>query len=185
MNDRAAAAIADFLTALNIDVTDARYRRTPERVAALYESLFSGLNRNPGEIFGENFPVGNNSLVAVRHIPFFSVCEHHLMPFFGETDIVYLPSQRGVAGFGKFVELVKILSRRPQLQERLTEEIAAEVMTGLAAQGVLVTLKAKQLCLLAKGETTFQVQTVTSAALGALSEGRAYHREAVLLLHDE
>lgn len=179
-NDKAAVAVRNLLTALGLNAEEPPLRDTPQRVAELYARLFDGVGKDTSALWGHTYATENGGLVAIRQIPFCSVCEHHLMPFFGTADIVYWPSDYGVAGFGKFTELVKILSHRPQIQERLTGDIAAAIMTGLQAQGVLVRLCATQLCLITADKHTGQ--TVTTAAQGKLQAGEARYSEALELL---
>ena len=179
-NDKAVNAMRNFLRAISIDVTRPELCDTPRRVTELYTALFDGLNKDPAALWEKVLPAGEGEPVAIRQIPFCSVCEHHLMPFFGTADIVYLPSAYGVAGFGKFTELVTILSHRPQIQERLTGEIADSIMAGLKAQGVFVRLTATQLCLITAGKYTGQ--TVTTAARGKFAPGKERYHEAAMLL---
>ena len=108
--------------------------------------------------------------MAVQRIPFSSLCEHHLVPFYGSVDLVYQPHAGRVAGFSRFVEAVDVLARRPQLQERLTREVAETVMRGLAADGVLVVCRAHQFCMALREGGTHDTLTTTSEALGALAE---------------
>ena len=124
-NEKAVQAMRAFLEALGLDLEQCGMERTPERVAGLYADLFDGLGRDPSEIWGERFPSETKGIVAVRHIPFYSVCEHHLLPFFGEVSLAYLPHDGEVAGFSKFVKLVECYAHRPQLQERMTAQLAA------------------------------------------------------------
>ena len=162
MEREAARAIGDFLAALGVDVAAHGMERTPARVARMYASLFDGMGKDPNAIWGETFQTGAQGLVAVRHIPFYSMCEHHLVPFFGEVSVVYWPSGGRVAGFGKFAEVVACLAHRPQLQERLTAEIADAVKDGLGARGVLAVCKAEQLCMTMRSALAHGTQTVTS-----------------------
>jgi len=185
VNERAIKAVREFLAAMGLDPDAAELKRTPERVANLFADLFSGLEQRTDDIWGELLPEGDGSLVAVRRIPFCSICEHHLMPFFGEINLVYLPSSTGVAGFGKFLTLAKILSRRPQLQERLTAEIAAAIMAGLSAKGVLVKIEAQQFCLLAAQEWAKDTKTVTTVAQGELKCGSPLYEAALSMLEEK
>ena len=129
MNEKAVTAMRDFLEALGIDLKEAGMEKTPERVAKMYEMLFDGVRKDTKNLWGETFDAGAGAdgMIAVRHIPFYSMCEHHMVPFFGEVNLVYLPAPSGVAGFSKFTKLVEIISHRPQLQERLTGEVAEAV----------------------------------------------------------
>ena len=168
--EQAAAAVRVFLAALDVDVSARGMERTPERVAEMYGYLFGGLGRDAAAVLGATFETGATGLVAVQRIPFSSLCEHHLVPFYGSMDLVYQPHAGRVAGFSRFVEAVDVLARRPQLQERLTREVAETVMRGLAADGVLVVCRAHQFCMALREGGTHDTLTTTSEALGALAE---------------
>lgn len=171
MNTKAIASMQDFLTHIGIDTVKYGMEKTPERVAAMYEFLFDGVEKNPNEIWGELFSSESDGIVAVRDIPFYSMCEHHLLPFFGRVSLAYLPKDGMVAGFSKFTKLVEVISHRPQLQERMTRQIAEAIEEGLSARGVLVTVEAVQLCMCMRGESAHDTKTVTSVGLGELKDG--------------
>lgn len=181
-NERAVRAMRDFLEALGIDLAACGMEKTPERVAKMYASLFDGLGCDTKDLWGELFHTGADGLVAVRHIPFHSMCEHHLVPFFGEVSIVYLPRDGQVAGFGKFVKLVDRLTHRPQLQERLTAQIAHAVADGLGARGVLTVVTAQQLCMTMRDSRAHGTQTVTSEYTGAFATDHGLCQQAWSLL---
>lgn len=187
MNEKAARAVRDFLEALGVDLKAAGMEKTPERVAKMYELLFDGIGQETGGIWGETFDAGPGaeSIVAVRHIPFYSMCEHHLVPFFGEVNIAYLPAPGGVAGFSKFARLVEIISHRPQLQERMTGELAEAVARDLRAKGVLVAVEAQQLCMTMRGDLAHGTRTVTSCSTGKFREDDAFRQQAWALLGKE
>ena len=168
--DRAAEAVRQFLAALDVDVEARGMERTPARVAAMFAYLFGGLGRDAAAVLTPPLVTETTGLVAVTRIPFSSLCEHHLVPFYGTVDIVYEPHAGRVAGFSRFVEAVEVLARRPQLQERLTREVAETVMRGLAADGVLVVCRAHQFCMALREGGTHDTLTTTSEALGALAE---------------
>ena len=183
--ERAERAVADFLAALDVDIEAAEMTKTPARVARMYAFLFDGLHKETAPVWGETFAAGAGGLVAVRRIPFYSMCEHHLVPFFGEASIVYLPQGGRIAGFSKFAALVALLSHRPQLQERLTREIADAVRRDLGARGVLVTLEAQQLCMTMRGEVAHETRTLTMERNGIFAEDADRCREAWQLLGGE
>ena len=187
MNEKAVRAMREFLEALGIDLGAAGMEKTPERVAKMYELLFDGVGRQTREIWGETFDAGPGAegIVAVRHIPFYSMCEHHLVPFFGEVNIAYLPALGGVAGFSKFAKLVEIISHRPQLQERMTGEIAEAIAADLLSPAVLVTVEAQQLCMTMRGDLAHGTRTVTSCSTGRFREDEALRRQAWNLLGKE
>ena len=174
--------MAQFLTALGIDLKAADMENTPQRVAGLYEELFVGMNKSSADIWGDIFPTDYKGLVAVTSIPFYSVCEHHLMPFFGTADIVYQPKDGRVAGLSKLSDLVNLFARRPQLQERMTREIATALENDLEAEGVMVRIKATHLCMLIKGELQQGTAVVTMECRGVLSRTGQLREEALTIL---
>lgn len=182
MNERAVKAIKEFLSAMDIDIAKAGMEKTPERVVKMYEYLFSGCGRDTSAIWGDIFQTETKGMVAVRDIPFYSMCEHHLVPFFGQVNIVYLPQEGRVAGFSKFTQLVELLSHKPQLQERLTHEIVTAVTQDLAALGAMVIVEAQQLCMTMRGELAQGSRTVTNEASGVLADNEALQKQAWLLL---
>lgn len=184
-NEKAIRAMRDFLEALGVDLVARGMEKTPERVANMYASLFDGMGRQTKSLWGETFSCGAEGLVAVRHIPFYSMCEHHLVPFFGEVNIVYLPKDGRVAGFGKFADLVECLSHQPQLQERLTVQIAQAVAEDLAARGVLVMLEAQQLCMTMRDSRAHGTRTITSECMGLFKEDSSLCQQAWALLKGE
>lgn len=183
-SERAAHAVEEFLEAVGVDVEKCGMQRTPARVAEMYAYLFGGLGRDPAEALGAPIEAGASGLVAVRQIPFFSICEHHLVPFFGTVDLVYQPKSGRIAGFSRFVEAVSLAARRPQLQERLTHDIAAAIKRGLGAQGVLAVCRAQQLCMTLREGGTNGTETVTSEAVGVLKTDPALSKQAWALLQE-
>lgn len=182
---KATQAVRDLLAALDIDLEKDNMEKTPARVVSLYKELFSGKDKPTAPLWGELFEGEAQGLVAVKKIPFVSMCEHHLVPFFGEVSIAYIPSEGKVAGFSKFAAVVKLLSSRPQLQERLTKQIADAIENDLNAKGVLVIVEARQLCLLLTGSNTGDVRTLTTEGRGELSKDSEHFSEAVALLMKE
>lgn len=179
---KASQAVRDLLTALDIDITAQGMENTPDRVAKMYKFLFNGVNRSTADIWGETFTTSSEGVIAVRKIPFYSMCEHHLVPFFGEVHIAYIPHQGKIAGFSKFTALVNLIAHRPQLQERLTAEIADAVYKGLGAEGVLVIIEAQQLCMTMRGDLAPETRTLTTECRGNLKSGSELYRDARLLL---
>ena len=185
MNEKAVSAMRDFLEALGLDLQQLDMEKTPARVAEMYGYLFSGLGKDAADVWGELFQSENDGIVAVKDIPFYSMCEHHLVPFFGEVNLVYLPEAGKVAGFSKFSRLVEILSHQPQLQERLTAQIAAAVRHDLGAKGVLVTVEAQQLCMTMRGDLAHGTRTVTSECNGVFRADSALYHQAWMILGGE
>ena len=184
-NNPAAKAMENFLDSVGLDLTSLGMEKTPERVAKMYGQLFSGLGPVEQEEWGELFESDAAGLVAVRHIPFYSMCEHHLVPFFGEVDIVYQPHKGLVAGFSKFTKVVEHLSRRPQLQERFTRQIAGAVAEGVGAEGVLVTVEAQQLCMMMRGDLAPGARTITTECTGSFIGDKELYQQAWLMLGGE
>ena len=179
---RAARAMREFLTALGVDIAVQGMEETPQRVAQLYAELFAGQQEDTAELWADVLTEETDGLVAVRAIPFYSMCEHHLLPFFGTANIVYQPHAGRVVGFGVFARLVASMARRPQLQERLTADIAREVERGLGAEGVLVVLDAQQLCMMMRGARAHGAQTTTSASCGIFHTDAASRMQAWTML---
>lgn len=183
MDKKAVQAMQDFLHGIGIDTVKYGMEKTPERVATMYQYLFDGVDKDTDDIWGELFQSESDGIVIVKDIPFYSMCEHHLLPFFGTVSIAYLPKDGMVAGFSKFTNLVEIISHRPQLQERMTQQIAEAVANGLSARGVLVVMEATQLCMCMRGEAAHGAKTVTSMGLGELKEGSEMSQQAWCMMN--
>jgi GTP cyclohydrolase I len=182
---RIEAAVAELLAAIGEDTTRPGLAATPKRVAEAYQEFFDGIGRDPleplrdaRELVVEPGQLGE--LVLLRDISFRSVCEHHLLPFTGVAHIAYLPGER-IVGLGRLPEVVDILSARPQLQERLGEQIADALDAGPSPRGVLVVLDARHSCVTARGSRQAQSTTVTVASRGELGEPAA-RAEAMALI---
>ena len=175
---RAECAMREFLTAVGVDLAAQGMEETPARAAALYAELFAGLHTDTQDLWADVLTEKTDGLVAVRSISFHSICEHHLLPFFGTAHIVYRPHAGRVAGFGVFARLVARMAQRPQLQERLTEDIAREIEQGLGAEGVLVVLDARQLCMTMRGAHAHGTRTTTSACRGLFREDKTMELQA-------
>ena len=175
---RAERAMREFLTAVGVDLAVQGMEETPARAAALYAELFAGLHTGTQDLWADVLTEETDGLVAVRSISFHSICEHHLLPFFGTAHIVYRPHAGRVAGFGVFARLVARMAQRPQLQERLTEDIAREIEQGLGAEGVLVVLDARQLCMTMRGARAHGTRTTTSACRGLFREDKTMELQA-------
>lgn len=141
---------------------------TPRRVAEMLEEILSGTNQTPALEAGISEEVADD-LIIIRDIPFYSLCEHHLLPFFGKVHLAYIPRQNKVSGFSAITRLVDIFSRRLQIQERLTRQIANALMQFLDPRGVLVIVEAQQLCVSMRGTKKDSVRTVTRATRGEIS----------------
>lgn len=179
---RAERAMREFLTAVGVDLAVQGMEETPARAAALYAELFAGLHTGTQDLWADVLTEETDGLVAVRSISFHSICEHHLLPFFGTAHIVYRPHAGRVAGFGVFARLVARMAQRPQLQERLTEDIAREIEQGLGAEGVLVVLDARQLCMTMRGAHAHGTRTTTSTSRGLFREDKMMELQAWQML---
>jgi len=141
---------------------------TPRRIADFYEEVFTGLTDNPQkELKLYNSP-NQDELIIAKDIPFYSMCEHHLLPFFGKVHIAYIPQKNKITGFSHLARAVDIMAKKPQLQERFTSQIADTLMRILKAKGVLVVIEAEQLCLSMRGLRKHGILTITSAARGVM-----------------
>ncbi len=169
--DRVIAAVRELLGAIGQDPDSAELCDTPARVADAYAEFFSGVGVDPVSLLGDAVPVGEDTgeLVLVRNISLRSVCEHHLLPFRGRAHIAYRPGSR-VVGLGALPRVVEALAARPQLQERLGEQIADALNEGLAPEGVLVVLEASHGCVADRGVRQADAKAVTIASRGSLTE---------------
>ncbi len=139
---------------------------TPKRVAKMYAEMFQGLHEDPRQYFETVFHEGHDEVVLVKDIPFFSMCEHHLVPFYGKAHIAYIPQNGVVAGLSKLARTVETISHRPQLQERITGTIADTLMEMLNPQGVYIVVEAEHMCMTMRGIKKPGAKTVTSVAKG-------------------
>lgn len=181
--DAAERAYRDYLTALGLDVDHATIVDTPRRVAQAGLDLFQGLHGDPVRALGGGEPIEGvyPGPVAVRGIPYSSVCEHHMLPFAGVISVAYLPD-RMLAGIGDFDAMIRILAARPQMQERLADQIAQVTVETIAPKGVLVHLTAEQACMWARGERTVGAEAFSLAARGVYDSDPAARAEARTLI---
>lgn len=179
---RIAAAVREILEAVGEDPDRDGLLGTPDRVARAYEEMFSGLGKDGSEILDVSFDVGYDEMVLVRDIEMYSVCEHHLVPFHGVAHVGYIPGPDGkVTGLSKLARLVDNYARRPQVQERLTGQIADDLMTYLQPRGVIVVVQAEHLCMSMRGIRKPGALTTTSAVRGQLRKA-ATRSEAMSLI---
>jgi len=180
--DAVRRAVRDLLAAVGEDPDREGLRDTPERMARAYAEMFSGLDEDPGAHVERAFDVGHSEMVLVRDIPLYSVCEHHLLPFHGAAHVAYIPGEDGrVTGLSKVARLVDGYARRPQVQERLTTQVADALVTHLAAQGVIVVIEAEHMCMTMRGTHKPGSKTITSAVRGHLRNA-ATRAEAMSLI---
>lgn len=158
-------------------------KKTPARVAKMYAECFAGLYENPAEFFETTFDEHHEEMVLVRDIPFYSMCEHHLAPFFGKAHVAYIPAKDGhICGLSKLARLVDTFAKRPQVQERLTSQVADTLIEQLHPQGVIVVIEAEHLCMSMRGIKKPGSRTTTSAVRGIFQRNQATRAEALLLI---
>lgn len=155
---------------------------TPGRVARMYEELLSGTSKDPCAELAVTYGEQYDDIIAMRDIPFYSICEHHLLPFHGKAHVAYLPCGGRITGLSKILRVIDVLSKRLQLQERLTRQIAETFMSTLQPRGVMVIVEAEHLCLSMRGVRKPNTVTVTSAVEGIFRENTATREEALQLL---
>ncbi len=175
-------AVKEILEALGEDLDREGLIGTPERVARFYAEVFDGIHTEPGDVVDAFFGDEHyQEIVMVREIPFYSMCEHHLVPFHGQAHVAYMPDGR-VTGLSKLARLVEGYARRPQMQERLTAQVADSLAERLQALGVLVVIEAEHLCMSMRGVKKPGAKTVTSAVRGTMRSDPATRAEAMSLL---
>jgi GTP cyclohydrolase I len=174
-------AVREILVAVEEDPDREGLKGTPGRVARAYESLFVGLGENPTRHLGVGFQEDHREMVLVRDIPLYSMCEHHLLPFVGKAHVGYIPDSK-VAGLSKLARVVEGYARRPQLQERLTAQVADALQGELAARGSIVVVEAEHLCLTMRGVQKPGSVTLTSAVRGIYAKDRRTRGEAMTLI---
>lgn len=158
-------AVRLLLEGIGEDADREGLRDTPCRVARMYGEIFGGMDENPGEHLSKTFRADNSGMVVEKDITFYSICEHHLMPFYGKAHIAYIPDEK-VVGLSKLARTVEVYARRPQLQERMTAQIADAVMEHLRPEGVMVVLQAEHMCMTMRGVKKPGSSTVTVASRG-------------------
>jgi GTP cyclohydrolase I len=180
---RAAAAVRELLLAVGEDPDRPGLQETPARVARAYAETFGGLGQDPSEVLSTAFDEDHDELVLVKDIPMFSTCEHHLVPFHGVAHVGYIPGEDGrVTGLSKLARLVDIYARRPQVQERMTSQIADALNDVLKPRGVLVVIEAEHLCMAMRGIRKPGATTVTSAVRGIFRDNAPTRSEAMSLI---
>ncbi len=181
---RAEAAVRELLLAVGEDPDREGLRATPGRVARAYAELFSGMRLTPAEVLTTTFDIGHDELVLVKDIEVWSHCEHHLLPFTGVAHVGYVPNADGrITGLSKLARLVDVFARRPQVQERLTTQVADSLMDILKPRGVIAVFECEHLCMTMRGVRKPGARTVTSAVRGQLRDP-ATRAEAMSLILD-
>ena len=178
--DRIEAAVAEILVALGEDPSRDGLQETLARVARMYTEVCSGLHEDPADYLIRTFDLEHDEMVMVRDIPVYSLCEHHLLPFFGVAHVAYIPQKGGmITGLSKLARLVDGFSRRLQIQERLTSQVASAIQRTLEPQGTLVVIEAEHLCMSMRGVQKPGAVTVTSAVHGVFRDEVSTRLEAM------
>ena len=179
--ERIQRAVREIIEAIGEDPEREGLLGTPERVARMYAELFAGLRTDPKEILSVGFEVGHDEMVILKDIPFYSICEHHFMPFHGVAAVGYIPDGR-VVGLSKLARLVDAYAQRPQMQEQLTGQIADTLMEALRPDGVAVVIEAEHLCMTARGVKKPGSRMVTSATRGLFRKSDVTRAEFLSLV---
>jgi GTP cyclohydrolase I len=180
---RVEAAVRELLAAVGEDPDREGLRDTPARVARAFAESLAGLGRDPREVLSTTFDEGHDEMVLVKDIELYSLCEHHLVPFHGVAHVGYIPNERGqITGLSKLARVVDLYAKRPQVQERLTTQIADAVESVLSPRGVIVVIQAEHLCMSMRGVRKPGAKTVTSAVRGLFRESPSTRTEALSLM---
>jgi GTP cyclohydrolase I len=177
-------AVREILLAIGEDPARDGLRDTPSRVARAYTEQFAGLRQRPQDVLSTVFDADHDEIIIVRDIELHSTCEHHLVPFTGVAHIGYIPNQKGqITGLSKLARLVDVYARRPQVQERMTSQIADALVESLEPRGVIVVIEAEHLCMTMRGVRKPGARTVTSAVRGAFRDSDVTRAEAMSLIY--
>ena len=172
-----------ILEGIGEDAAREGLQQTPARVGRMYEEILSGMQEDPMSHFAATFNEGHQEMVVVKDIPFYSMCEHHLVPFFGVAHIAYVPNENGkVCGLSKLARLLDVYAKRPQVQERLTSQVADMLVQQLNPRGVIVVIEAEHMCMTMRGVKKPGSKTTTSAVRGSLRSSAKTREEALSLI---
>jgi len=181
--NRIKLATASIIEAIGQDLSQENIKDTPQRVAEMYAELFSGLDADPKAELSVGFEEGHQEMVILRDVPFYSMCEHHLLPFYGVAHVGYIPSAGGrVVGISKLARVVEIFAKRPQLQERMTKQIADAIFEALKPDGVAVVIRAEHLCMTMRGIKKPGTNVITSAVRGTFRSKTVTRSEFLSLI---
>ncbi|MCM8799621.1 MAG: GTP cyclohydrolase I FolE [Candidatus Omnitrophica bacterium] len=175
-------AVREILEAIGGDLNRKDLRDTPQRVAQMYEEIFSGMNKDPQKELEVVLDQKHDEIILLKNIPLYSICEHHLLPFLGKVHIAYIPKEGRVTGLSKLARLVDVLSKRLQVQERLTSQIAEIIMKKLKPQGCMVIIEAEHLCMSMRGIKKPGTLTITSAVKGIFKDNEKTRAETLSLI---
>jgi len=178
-------AIREIIIAIGEDPDRDGLQDTPARVARAYKEMFSGLYERPEEVLATTFDLNHNELVIVKNIDIFSVCEHHLLPFVGKASVGYIPNNNGqITGLSKLARLIDVYAKRPQVQERLTSQVADALMRILKPQGVIVVIECEHFCMSMRGVSKPGSKTTTYVVRGNLQDPALRHEALTLISHN-
>ncbi len=176
-------AVRMILEAIGEDPDREGLLDTPARVARMYAEIFCGLHQDPKQHLQVQFAEAHEEMVLVKDIPVYSMCEHHLVPFYGKAHVAYIPKGGKVTGLSKLARVVEGFAKRPQLQERLTSQIADSIMDMMRPRGVLVVIEAEHMCMTMRGVKKAGSKTITSAVRGIFKTSQVTRSEAFSLIH--
>ena len=157
------------------------FENTPQRIEDFYKDFFSGMKINPYDFLKNSFDISNNDLIIEKNINFYSMCEHHFLPFFGKITIAYIPNGK-IVGFGDIVKVIEAYAKRPQLQERLTEQIAQTIYEGLNCKGVYILIEAEHTCMTMRGVKKPGAKIITTGIKGIFAEDTSKRIEVLTLI---
>jgi GTP cyclohydrolase I len=176
-------ALTEIIKAIGEDPEREGIQDTPQRVAEMYSELFWGIHKDPKKDLEVGFELGHREMVILKDIPFYSMCEHHLLPFYGVAHIGYIPNEEGrIVGLSKLARVVETIARRPQVQERMTTEIADAIVEGIRAVGVAVVIQAEHMCMVMRGIKKPGSNVITSAIRGSFHSNPASRAEFFSLI---
>lgn len=182
-HDKIRQGVRLLFEGLGLDPDDPSIVDTPQRVARMYDEIFAGLLVDPAEVVSTVFEEGHDEIVIIRDIPFASVCEHHLVPFVGKAHVGYLPAEGGaITGLSKLARLVDVVAKRPNVQERITADVADTLERVLNPRGVIVQIEAEHFCMTMRGVRKPGAMTVTSAVRGCIRDDARTRAEAMMLI---
>lgn len=162
-------------------ISDEVIENTPERIETFYKEIFSGLLLNPHDFLKRTFPIQNNDLIIEKNISFHSMCEHHFLPFFGKISVGYIPNNK-IVGFGDIIKVIEAYCKRPQLQERLCDEIAETIYKGLECQGVYILMEAEHMCMTMRGVKSIGTKVTTTSSKGIFNTNNSLKTEFLTLV---
>lgn len=176
--------IKNIILEINDDnnlISDEVIENTPERIETFYKEIFSGLLLNPYDFLKRTFPIQNNDLIIEKNISFHSMCEHHFLPFFGKISVGYIPNNK-IVGFGDIIKVIEAYCKRPQLQERLCDEIAETIYKGLECQGVYILMEAEHMCMTMRGVKSIGTKVTTTSSKGIFNTNNSLKTEFLTLV---